>query len=415
MYSHGFWSLPPASDHLFAPPKTPSRSRTIAEDEEAHSKTSGCSHLKPSACTWICRLSNGDQRGLVNLNTSSTANSTQTAEGKLGSYSVRVRAPKRRQYEFIPGSFVYTEVISESEEEEEEGALLFAKTRGRGTRDKPFYLDLDHTKDPDRSLSLLPRADEQSGLEIGATWSEPKHNDEIGSCDPKSSGDGNPPTTPAGADDGDKKQSALPEKTYLEAWPCEKRKQYLFSNPSRTVQQTIKRYVTSMHSTLDPQRTPQSCWLCPEHGRAATSISRFFTWRGHGHLHRVNINYGIISLMHHNRLTEVQKHGFISLGWHLSHLCGNWTCVNPAHCTVEPGSVNIGRNKCFRDKEGPCEHVPSCLKELKRGVVPGEGAGSGLGLAAVMVLVGGVEEEEEEEGGEEEDEEEEKEEGEEGR
>jgi hypothetical protein len=48
----------------------------------------------------------------------------------------------------------------------------------------------------------------------------------------------------------------------------------------------------------------------------------------------------------------------------LSHLCGNWPCLNPAHATVEPGSVNISRNNCFSHRSG-CAHTPQCLKDKK--------------------------------------------------
>lgn len=55
---------------------------------------------------------------------------------------------------------------------------------------------------------------------------------------------------------------------------------------------------------------------------------------------------------------------FINKKWHLSHLCGNWTCVNPGHTTVEPGNVNISRNNCFSHRGG-CLHDPKCMKEKK--------------------------------------------------
>lgn len=63
-------------------------------------------------------------------------------------------------------------------------------------------------------------------------------------------------------------------------------------------------------------------------------------------------------------MNKQQKDGFINKQWHLSHLCGNWTCLNPAHTTVEPGNVNISRNKCFSHRVG-CLHQPPCIKEKK--------------------------------------------------
>jgi hypothetical protein len=64
------------------------------------------------------------------------------------------------------------------------------------------------------------------------------------------------------------------------------------------------------------------------------------------------------------QLTKQQKDGFISKQWHLSHLCGNWTCLNPAHTTVEAGSVNISRNNCFSHRSG-CGYTPQCIKDRK--------------------------------------------------
>ena len=63
-------------------------------------------------------------------------------------------------------------------------------------------------------------------------------------------------------------------------------------------------------------------------------------------------------------MTKQQKDGFINKQWHLSHLCGNWTCLNPAHTTVEPGNINISRNNCFSHRSG-CLHNPPCMKDKK--------------------------------------------------
>lgn len=65
-----------------------------------------------------------------------------------------------------------------------------------------------------------------------------------------------------------------------------------------------------------------------------------------------------------DKLTKQQKDGFISKQWHLSHLCGNWTCLNPAHTTVEPGAMNVSRNNCFSHRSG-CGHNPQCMKDKK--------------------------------------------------
>jgi hypothetical protein len=63
-------------------------------------------------------------------------------------------------------------------------------------------------------------------------------------------------------------------------------------------------------------------------------------------------------------MNKQQKDGFINKQWHLSHLCGNWTCLNPAHTTVEPGNINLSRNNCFSHRSG-CLHTPPCMKDKK--------------------------------------------------
>lgn len=69
-------------------------------------------------------------------------------------------------------------------------------------------------------------------------------------------------------------------------------------------------------------------------------------------------------LLINDLMTKDQKQGFIDHRWHLSHLCGNWTCFNWHHMTVEPGSINVGRNGCFPYKN-TCKHDPPCMKSKK--------------------------------------------------
>jgi hypothetical protein len=89
-----------------------------------------------------------------------------------------------------------------------------------------------------------------------------------------------------------------------------------------------------------------------------------FTWQDRRGKHAIVLNFGIVSKLLLNKLSKQQIDGFISKQWHLSHLCGNWICLNPAHTTVEPGSVNISRNSCFAHRSG-CGHTPQCIKDLK--------------------------------------------------
>jgi hypothetical protein len=126
---------------------------TLLVNREAFGQTSGCSHPKTLACTWICRLSNRDQWGSSNISATVTTNSMQTTKRKPIPCSAPAGAHKRRHYEFVPGSFVFKEVILDDEDDK---APTSPKVRGRGTRDKPFSLDLNHTREISKPDSFPP-------------------------------------------------------------------------------------------------------------------------------------------------------------------------------------------------------------------------------------------------------------------
>ena len=150
----------------------------------------------------------------------------------------------------------------------------------------------------------------------------------------------------------------------------EDRKRFFIETPCRTLEWKMEEWVSAIYKGLKVARTDEECWLhpCPpapkRNGRANGTIQRRFSWRN-GKSHTLNINFGIVALMVKDLLTKDQKEGFVNKGWHLSHLCGNWTCCNWHHHTVEPGATNIKRNACFRHDDG-CLHQPPCMKHLKR-------------------------------------------------
>ena len=120
----------------------------------------------------------------------------------------------------------------------------------------------------------------------------------------------------------------------------------------------------------------EECWLHPSPKAYGTNvISKDLAWRSiEGEACRLKIQLGMVLLLlthwvapQEYPFTEEQKRGYIEEAWHLSHLCGNWTCLNYHHFTVEPDSVNIARNSCFKHDNG-CAHNPPCLKHLKRPV-----------------------------------------------
>ena len=154
----------------------------------------------------------------------------------------------------------------------------------------------------------------------------------------------------------------------------EDRKRYFIEKSTAQMVEAMKRVIDYTYMKLDPLRSNGECWLHPkpplansQTGRLRGSIHHNFKWKDHNslHSHSLSVNFGIVALLVESFLTAEQKEGFIQKAWHLSHLCGNWTCLNWRHFTVEDGSINIQRNACFMHRNG-CVHNPPCMKQLKR-------------------------------------------------
>ncbi|TLD26100.1 hypothetical protein E2P81_ATG07912 [Venturia nashicola] len=73
------------------------------------------------------------------------------------------------------------------------------------------------------------------------------------------------------------------------------------------------------------------------------------------------MNFGTANLLIRGLLTKKQKNGILLHNWDLSHLCGNWRCMNHRHHFVESKTDNLRRKICFRRPEEPCPHDPPCL------------------------------------------------------
>ncbi|MCJ1255816.1 hypothetical protein MMC24_003634 [Lignoscripta atroalba] len=169
--------------------------------------------------------------------------------------------------------------------------------------------------------------------------------------------------------------SAAPSKSPRDSMIVQDRKHFLIYKPTTSMIAAMNRWVSEVHAALDPFRSEDECWLHPlpppprSNGRAYGTIRRKIQWTDYIGPHFVDVNYGIVALIVDSTLTDAQKEGYIKEAWHLSHLCGNWTCCNWRHFTVEPGAVNISRNTCFMYSKG-CNHDPKCLKHLKQRLLP---------------------------------------------
>lgn len=160
-------------------------------------------------------------------------------------------------------------------------------------------------------------------------------------------------------------------KTPKDTLSLQDRKSFFIHSPTPALESAMAKWVSEIDSVLDQFREEDDCWLHPSpppprpNGRASGCLKRDFYWADERGRHKITINFGVIALIVQDRLTERQKDGWIMHSWHLSHLCGNWTCCNWRHFTVEPGIVNITRNSCFMHRSG-CVHNPKCMKEKKQ-------------------------------------------------
>ncbi|KAI9050288.1 hypothetical protein LZ554_005455 [Drepanopeziza brunnea f. sp. 'monogermtubi'] len=161
---------------------------------------------------------------------------------------------------------------------------------------------------------------------------------------------------------------------------CRERKRIIISHSRPPgITKALCEWVKKTNWLLDPFRENDDCWLHPSPPPARIGaggmlqpvgkLQKRFTWRDSHGKHSIALNYGIANKIVNYKMTKQQEDGFINKRWHLSHLCGNWVCLNPNHTTVEPGQVNCGRNNCFMHRSG-CHHSPQCMKDKKFALGP---------------------------------------------
>ena len=173
-------------------------------------------------------------------------------------------------------------------------------------------------------------------------------------------------TTDEGADrHGQKNTQALEAKSMT----IVERKLFFLYTPTEHIQAASKKYFSDMYQVLDMSGSDEECRLHPTppdfSGKPAGRISFTFDWKTEYRSHQLYVEWGIIALLVREELTAAQMDGFVNKSWRLSHLCGNWTCCNWRHCTVESRHSIQSRNACFKSP-AKCTHNPPCLKEKKR-------------------------------------------------
>ncbi len=143
---------------------------------------------------------------------------------------------------------------------------------------------------------------------------------------------------------------------------AERKRVILYHTPEKVafaMEQYVEREMMKIGRSDD-----DSCWLHPSPGQSLHSITKWFQWKDDTGTHSVKLHIGVVMLLLTGQITDAQAEGLINEGWHLSHLCGNWTCCNYTHFTVEPGRINVARNACFAHTRY-CTHSPRCMKDKK--------------------------------------------------
>ncbi|KAE9990060.1 hypothetical protein EG327_001912 [Venturia inaequalis] len=75
----------------------------------------------------------------------------------------------------------------------------------------------------------------------------------------------------------------------------------------------------------------------------ARGSGRIAVYASMGNGNSWGMNFGIARLLELGKLSNEEKRGIIDEGWELSHLCGNWRCMNQDHFAVEPKTINLQR------------------------------------------------------------------------
>ena len=146
------------------------------------------------------------------------------------------------------------------------------------------------------------------------------------------------------------------------------RKRFFLYTPTEDIQAASKKFFSNIYQVLDMSGSNEECRLHPtppDNGKPAETIFFTFDWKVEYRSHQLYVEWGIIALLVREELTAAQMDGFVNKSWRLSHLCGNWTCCNWRHFTVESGHDIQSRNACFKSPT-KCTHNPPCMKEKKR-------------------------------------------------
>ena len=148
----------------------------------------------------------------------------------------------------------------------------------------------------------------------------------------------------------------------------DRKRLFVYSPPPDLVLAKIQ-YVVDTYNLFEEDLEGDDCWLhpfppAPLFNRHHQAVQRNFYWTNRPHKHALTANFGVVILLVKDRLTEMQKQGYINSGWQVSRTCGNWTCCNWRHCTMESKQASLTRRHCFMSFKS-CGHNPPCSKDKK--------------------------------------------------
>ncbi|KAF1983872.1 hypothetical protein K402DRAFT_456338 [Aulographum hederae CBS 113979] len=170
-------------------------------------------------------------------------------------------------------------------------------------------------------------------------------------------------------DRGRRKRSKTKETPEQKKTRLEDVKRYILYQTPPNSKQNMQNFVDRITGRLlPPNNDPADCHFysgakeISEIGHARISSRVGFKYQGRKR--GLTLQFGTMALLLQDRLTDELKEAYINNG-HLSHLCGNWSCCNLNHLTIEPGPVNFSRNKCFPKHGELCVHQPPCMRDKK--------------------------------------------------
>ena len=147
------------------------------------------------------------------------------------------------------------------------------------------------------------------------------------------------------------------------------RKRLFYTKYWQSLKPYLERRLRNYYSSLREDRDPEGCWLYSGlrlPSRPTTqNMGMHITFRHNWRSERLTPHVVVISMLLKGMLSKAHIEGIIEHGWHASHLCGNWTCLNERHVHPESGPVNANRNGCLPYKDKECFHIQACLKHLK--------------------------------------------------